>query len=86
MPYLEVNDLTNLKTLKSKLIDDNEWGEESKVSFYRNENSKPAPLTTKVASMQDGNSIENPLFVVGKSHCVDTTCFVCSPVTLTCLS
>ena len=61
---VEVDGLQNLKGLKNRLIDENDWGDTSKASFYLdNDSSKQLALTTKVTEIQVENSKENPLYV-----------------------
>ena len=64
---VEVDGLEKLRDLKRVLIDENEWGDAAKVSFYRivnNNTSKQLALTTKISVVLTGNNEESPLIVI----------------------
>lgn len=63
---IHMTDQTTLKALKAILAEENEWGSEATVLFYReaNENSRPLALATPLETVLQNNSAERPLCVI----------------------
>ena len=62
---VQVDGLEKLRDVKRVIIDENEWGETAKVSFFRIVSNKRQPLllATRLSKVLPGNNEENPLLV-----------------------
>ena len=62
---VQVDGLEKLRDAKRVIIDENEWGDTAKVSFFRIVSNKRQPLllATRLSKVLPGNNEENPLLM-----------------------